>query len=60
VPEPFARWQDDTGKLKPAFFRLVIELTVDPARGGQARQPRHGPRRVRAGHAAVRELGRRP
>ena len=37
VPEPFASWQDDTGKLKPAFFRLVVDWpSIQPEEGKPA------------------------
>ena len=37
VPGEFARWQDDTGKLKPAFFRLVIDWpSIQPEQGRPA------------------------
>jgi len=37
VPEPFASWQDDTGKLKPAFFRLVVDWpSIQPEEGRPA------------------------
>ena len=37
VPPEFARWQDDTGKLKPAFFRLVLDWpSLQPNKGTPA------------------------
>jgi hypothetical protein len=37
VAEPFARWQDDVGKLKPAFFRLVVDWpSIQPKEGKPA------------------------
>jgi hypothetical protein len=37
VPKEFARWQDDTGKLKPAFFRLVLDWpSLQPQKGAPA------------------------
>ena len=37
VPPEFARWQDDAGKLKPAFFRLVLDWpSLQPTEGAPA------------------------
>ena len=37
VAPEFARWQDDTGKLKPSFFRLVLDWpSLQPAKGTPA------------------------
>ena len=37
MPPEFARWQDDTGKLKPAFFRLVLDWpSLQPSKGTPA------------------------
>jgi len=37
VPREFARWQDATGKLQPAFFRLVLDWpSLQPKKGTPA------------------------
>ena len=37
VPPEFARWQDDMGKLKPSFFRLVLDWpSLQPEQGKPA------------------------
>jgi len=37
VPPEFARWQEDTGKLKPAFYRLVLDWpSLQPQKGTRA------------------------
>jgi hypothetical protein len=37
IPPEFARWQDDTGKLKPSFFRLVLDWpSLQPEQGKPA------------------------
>jgi hypothetical protein len=37
VPPEFARWQEDTGKLKPAFYRLVLDWpSLQPEKGTRA------------------------
>ncbi len=34
VPPEFARWQDDMGKLRPSFFRLILDWpSLQPAKG---------------------------
>jgi hypothetical protein len=45
VAPEFARWQDDTGRLKPAFFRLVLDWpSLQPQKGTPANleQPSDG------------------
>ena len=37
MPPEFARWQDDMGKLKPSFFRLVLDWpSLQPEQGKPA------------------------
>ena len=37
VPPEFARWQEDTGKLRPAFYRLVLDWSsLQPQKGTRA------------------------
>ena len=34
VPPEFARWQDDMGKLRPSFFRLILDWpSLQPTKG---------------------------
>ena len=40
TPPEFARWQDDMGKLRPAFFRIVLDWP--------SLQPKQGARPTRA------------
>jgi hypothetical protein len=53
---PFARWRDAFDRLRPAYYRLVLDWpSLQPEEDAPAR-PRGAQRRLHAHHPAVREL----